>query len=256
MVFFYIRNKSMLQFSAPGFRTVLQRDFNLCFFISLTVLSLYPDVNRSIIGAQRSESFLYLVIPTFNGIYTTLLTLLLHQGLIRKEFIRQYYADNLRSLTAVSFLAGFLSIYITLSAFGTYVISLLIIYLAYLNVKDFARRLSGLLQPDTLATAADLGEFANFFINLLITFAVINLSINSIHHSLTLPEAFNFGNGLSAIVNALYFSIITMTTVGYGDIIPHTAIARIVVALECLTSYLMLGIMIGIITRGITFTKK
>ena len=246
----------MFRISLPNFRSIMQRDFNLCFFVSLSILALYPDSDRSLHELPHSGWFLYFVIPTFNGIYTTLVCLFLHHYLIRKKFTQNYYNADLKSLIVVSFLAGFLSIYITVSGLGTYAVSLLIIYIAYLNVKDFARRLTGLLEPDTLATPADLSEFGNFFTNLLITFVVINLSLNSLHDSLTLPEAFNFGHGLNAIVNALYFSVITMTTVGYGDIIPHTAIARVIVALECLTSYLMLGIMIGIITRGITFTKK
>ena len=69
------------------------------------------------------------------------------------------------------------------------------------------------------------------------------------HFGSTAP--FNFGQGIDAIVNAVYFSVITITTVGYGDIIPHTPLARIIVAAECLTGYILLGLMIGIITRGI-----
>ena len=107
-----------------------------------------------------------------------------------------------------------------------------------------------------MATPNDLGEFAAFFINLVITFTIINLCANTIHNDFNLESAFNFGHGLIAIIDAVYFSIITMTTVGYGQIVPHTAIARIIVSVECLTSYLMLGMMIGIINRGINFPSS
>lgn len=237
-------------------KPILVRDFNLCFFVSLCILALYPDPAHSLRQDGQDDLFLYLIIPIYNGLFTALITIFLNRYFSRRNYTKHYYVADKKALAIVAFLAGFLSIYITVSALGTLLISLMIIYISFLSVKDFAARLTSLLAPNTLATAQDLGEFANFFINLAITFSVINLSINTIHSSLKIPHAFSFGDGLSGIIDALYFSIITMTTVGYGDIIPQTVIARVVVAFECLTSYLMLGIMIGIITRGITFDKK
>ena len=113
-----------------------------------------------------------------------------------------------------------------------------------------------MLSPDSKATVRDLAEFAVFFINLVIAFTVINVSLNTIHNSLGLPLAFNLGNGMNALFNGVYYSIITMTTVGYGDIYPQNTLARIIVSMECLTSYILLGIMIGIICRGVDFNKK
>ena len=41
-----------------------------------------------------------------------------------------------------------------------------------------------------------------------------------------------------------------MTTLGFGDIYAATTAVRLIVALQCLTSHIMFGLMIGIITRG------
>ena len=124
-----------------------------------------------------------------------------------------------------------------------------------MNIRRFAKKLSSLLRQNTLATRKDIGEFANFFINLIISFSVINLSLNTLHNDLGWKPAFNFGDGFAAVIDAFYFSVITITTVGYGNIVPQTLLSRFVVALECLTGYIILGIMIGIITRGITARK-
>lgn len=238
------------------FHNILQHNFNLCFFLSLSILALYPDQKHLLNYFSQSLWVLYLIIPAVNGIYTTLLTLLLNHIFRGRLYTRKFYSPDIKALSVISFTAGCLSTYITTSELATYAISILIIYLAYLNVSDFARNLSALLRPNTMATLRDLGQFINFFINLIISFAVINLSLNAIHNRFNLEQAFNFGNGLNAIIDAIYFSIITMTTVGYGDIFPHTALSRLVTGIECLTSYLMLGIMIGIISRGISFSRR
>lgn len=50
-------------------------------------------------------------------------------------------------------------------------------------------------------------------------------------------------------LDAYYFSVVSLTTVGYGDIYPHTPAGKIFT-----TFYLLFGI--GIITTFISFTLK
>lgn len=240
----------------PNLKTIFVRNFNLCFFLSLIILAIYQKYAQYFIDIPHYKYFKYLILPSINGFLTAILTIPLNHYFAKKKYTQRYYTQDRKALHIVAFIAGFLSIYITISDVYTYLISLFIIFLAYQNVHDFATKLTSLLEPEKRATPEDVGEFANFFITLVITFAVINLSINSIHYKFNLEPAFNFADGGASIIDAIYFSIITMTTVGYGDIVPNNVIARAVVSLECLTSYLMLGIMIGIITRGITFSKK
>lgn len=245
----------MIKANFNSFRTIFINDFNLCFFVSAVLISVIPDPDNMLRGwseLSRRLTFFFLI-PAFNGLITAAVSLLLNHYFARKDYAVIYYTAERSKLALTAFLAGFCSIYVSLSDFGTYLVSLLIIFISGINVKNFAAKLSQLLAPDTKATPRDLGRFANFFINLMITFTVINLSVNAVHGNLHLPRAFNFGSGIDGILDAVYFSIITMTTVGYGDIIPQTVVARIVVGFECLTSYFMLGIMIGIITRGISF---
>ena len=71
--------------SLQRFSTVLQRDFNLCFFLSLSILALYPDPEHFFSQFQHSRWFIYLIIPAINGIYTTLLALFLNRAVSRKH---------------------------------------------------------------------------------------------------------------------------------------------------------------------------
>lgn len=50
-----------------------------------------------------------------------------------------------------------------------------------------------------------------------------------------------------SFVHALYFSIITMTTVGFGDITPVTDCARMLVAVEALFGIFMIAVLLGVL---------
>lgn len=52
-----------------------------------------------------------------------------------------------------------------------------------------------------------------------------------------------------SFLNSLWWSIVTMTTVGYGDIVPQTAIAKIIAIILMLIGILTFGMVTAIITR-------
>lgn len=236
------------------FSKIFPRSFNLCIFISLIILSAHHHVLVNKLSSFLDPWRTYLILPLTNGLLTGFFFVLLNYYFSKYRYTAYRFSEeNKFALFATGVIAGFCSIYIALDAWATYAVSLLILYTTFKQVKSFASKLSGLLRPSTRATTGDLAEFAVFFINLVVAFTVINISLNTIHNSLNIDMAFNFGPDIEGILDAIYFVLITMTTVGYGDIYPHTSLARIIVGLECLTSYILLGIMIGIISRGVKF---
>ncbi|MGT2950135.1 Ion channel protein [Streptococcus cuniculi] len=52
-----------------------------------------------------------------------------------------------------------------------------------------------------------------------------------------------------SLLNSLWWSIVTMTTVGYGDIVPQTAIAKAIAIVLMLIGILTFGMVTAIITR-------
>jgi len=52
-------------------------------------------------------------------------------------------------------------------------------------------------------------------------------------------------------VDSLYFSIVTFATVGYGDILPHTPVEKILVISEIIVGYLMGGLLIAILAKRV-----
>ena len=50
-------------------------------------------------------------------------------------------------------------------------------------------------------------------------------------------------------LSPLYYSVVTLTTLGYGDIVPSSVSGQIVAMMEVCTGYLMLGGLISIFSN-------
>ena len=55
-------------------------------------------------------------------------------------------------------------------------------------------------------------------------------------------------NGFATIPHSIYWAIVTITTVGYGDVVPHTALGQAVASVGMLTGYAIIAVPTGIIT--------
>jgi len=62
-------------------------------------------------------------------------------------------------------------------------------------------------------------------------------------------------NGFESIPQSIYWAIITVTTVGYGDVVPVTALGKIVSSLIMIIGYSIIAVPTGIITAEIARTK-
>ncbi|PIQ17152.1 MAG: ion transporter [Flavobacteriales bacterium CG18_big_fil_WC_8_21_14_2_50_32_9] len=55
-------------------------------------------------------------------------------------------------------------------------------------------------------------------------------------------------NGFTSIPQSIYWAIITITTVGYGDIVPHTIIGKVISSVVMLIGYAIIAVPTGIFT--------
>lgn len=55
-------------------------------------------------------------------------------------------------------------------------------------------------------------------------------------------------NGFTSIPRSIYWTIVTITTVGYGDITPHTIAGQIIASIAMLTGYSIIAVPTGILT--------
>src|SRR5438105_13661830 len=84
-------------------------------------------------------------------------------------------------------------------------------------------------------------------LSVLLGFAIVLLSASSIAYLLERhanPDAFG------SIPAALWWAIVTMTTTGYGDVVPHTAAGRILGGVVMMSGILVFALWAGILATG------
>ncbi len=237
-----------------SFWPVLINAFNPCLLISLIFLALFEPV---VLGAKISsqDTFLfYGLIPFLNGLLSIIIVYILNKILSKYQYLQGYERLQQFYLLFIAFLTGIFCLFIN-TVSGSVVFGVIVIFLTILKIHQFIQQMSLVLPPNHYVTQRNLGHFFAFFIDLIIFFTVINLLFKTAHPSFPFSPDFKGVSRIDYIFNTLYYTIITMTTVGYGDFTPDTHLGRMIVALECLTSYVMFGLMIGLIARGVCFKK-
>jgi voltage-gated potassium channel len=62
-------------------------------------------------------------------------------------------------------------------------------------------------------------------------------------------------NGFTSIPRSIYWAIVTLTTVGYGDIAPQTAFGQVLASMIMILGYAIIAVPTGIVTAEITQAK-
>ena len=75
------------------------------------------------------------------------------------------------------------------------------------------------------------------------TILVITVVFGAMMYVIEGPE-----NGFSSIPTGMYWAIVTMATVGYGDISPGTPLGRVITAILILIGYSIIAVPTGIYT--------
>ena len=63
-------------------------------------------------------------------------------------------------------------------------------------------------------------------------------------------------NGFESIPLSIYWAVITITTVGYGDIVPSTPIGKFIATLIMLLGYVIIAVPTGIVAVSLTAASK
>ena len=63
-------------------------------------------------------------------------------------------------------------------------------------------------------------------------------------------------NGFTSIPVAMYWAVVTMTTVGYGDVVPQTVAGKLLAAVVMILGYSIIAIPTGIVTAEIVRAQQ
>ena len=63
-------------------------------------------------------------------------------------------------------------------------------------------------------------------------------------------------HGYDSIPKSIYWAIVTITTVGYGDIIPQTPIGQVIASVGMLMGYAVIAVPTGIVTAELTVAEQ
>ena len=76
---------------------------------------------------------------------------------------------------------------------------------------------------------------------------VLTIILGTIMYLIEGPE-----NGFTSIPHSMYWAIVTLTTVGYGDISPHTPLGQFIASIVMILGYGIIAVPTGIVTSEMT----
>ncbi|WP_419786565.1 potassium channel family protein [Pseudodesulfovibrio sp.] len=246
----------------PTFRRVAFTHFVPSLFLG--VLSLYllrytlPPLDlRSLLDGEIDGADV--AVSLANGALVALLMALYHWRIKSRARSRSWQTGAcygprvLLYRMIVGFTAGVSDILFGLRSEGILLLTCVVLIILFGHLRLFAQYLTRILRPGNNATWVDVAELARIYLTMLAGFTLVNASLEVLHIMLDVARPFQFGYAASELfLDSLYYTVVSMTTLGFGDIVPVTWDGKLMLILQSMVSYVMFGLMIGIITRGVS----
>ncbi len=205
-------------------------DLWLIALISLSVLAVMLD--SIVVVSERLGGWLYALEWVFTIVFTVEYALRIYVSPKPWAYVRSFYGV----VDLISILPTYLSPFLPGASY-----LLIIRLLRVLRIFRVLKLVRYLSEGNLLLRSLWLSrrKVSVFFSAVLVLATVIG----SLMYVIEGPE-----NGFTSIPRSIYWTIVTITTVGYGDITPHTVLGQVLAAMTMLLGYSIIAVPTGILT--------
>jgi voltage-gated potassium channel len=221
-----------------GVNTPAGKTFDVGLLIAI-LLSVFTIMAESVEGIDKQfHKELYVLEWVFTIIFSLEYALRIFVSKKPLQYIFSFYG----LIDLLSILPMFLSIFIK----GSHILSSLRILRLLRLFRVF--RLMEFMQESSRLKVALLASRAKILV-FLYTVLIIAILIGTLMYYIEGPE-----NGFSSIPRSVFYTIVTLTTVGYGDVVPVTALGQFLSMLLMVTGYGIIAVPTGIV--GVEIAKE
>lgn len=214
-----------------GYDTRAGRLFDLCLIVLILLSVMVVLLDSVPTFHARWQRELYLIEWAFTLLFTVEYLLRLYSTKALRRYAFSFYG----LVDLVSILPTYLALFLT----GANYLSVVRI-LRVLRIFRILRLISYVGEANLLATAIVHARRKIFVF--LFCVLTLNVIFGSLMYLVEGPEG-----GFTSIPTSMYWAIVTLTTVGYGDIAPVTALGRLIAGMTMITGYAIIAVPTGII---------
>lgn len=202
--------------------------------VSMVVFESVPSIRESYGGTLRTLEWI------FTSLFTIEYGVRIYVARKRWRYVTSFYGV----IDLLAIVPTYLSLFLAGSQFLIVIRALRL--LRVFRVLKATRYLgeAGLLARALQASREKITVF-------LVTVLTLVLIIGSAMYLVEGPE-----NGFTSIPIAVYWAVVTLTTVGYGDIAPGTALGKFLSAMVMILGYSIIAVPTGIVTSELTRVQR
>lgn len=244
-----------------SFIYVFLTHFVPCFFLGvvflLVIASALPGDLHAELTDQRVTSK-DLFIGTLNGLAVACVVILFHlahNNRVKRGSIASRHISSQKKIAygaLMGFIGGGFQVLFGLFSEGIVGLTTIVLGILIWHIRVFSKDVILIIKPGNHATWSEVMDLMRIYLTMVAGFTLFNATLEVGHLFVGETPPFGFGTTDGQFfINSLYFTVVTMTTLGYGDIVPKTWDGKLFLIFQCLASYIMFALMVGIITRGV-----
>ena len=153
---------------------------------------------------------------------------------------------------ALLFAAGWIEFYAINHARYYWMILAFLVGSLILDAFEFVSRLKAVWYGRVHSREKTLGQFIYLYAATVFTFALL-YTILQVYSD---EPVFHITYESDSLLDFLYLSIVTVSTLGYGDIIPISSLAKFLVMVQTVIGYLYLSIMLGLMVSWMSSRSR